>query len=132
MHQPLTRKDPMADLKIAVILGSTREGRNGEAVAKWVLNAASTRSAADYELVDLRDYPLPLFDEPMSPAYAPSTNPAVVRFADKIAEFDGYVFVTPEYNHSISGVLKNAIDYLYKEWNDKAAAFVSYGAFNGA
>jgi NAD(P)H-dependent FMN reductase len=122
----------MADLKIAVILGSTREGRNGEAVAKWVVDAAAGRSAADYELVDLRDYPLPMFNEPMSPAYAPSTNPDVVKFGAKIAEFDGYVFVTPEYNHSISGVLKNAIDYLYKEWNDKAAAFVSYGAFNGA
>jgi len=122
----------MADLKIAIILGSTREGRNGEAVAKWVLDAAANRAAADYELVDLRDYPLPMFNEPISPAYAPSTNPDVVKFAEKINEFDGYVFVTPEYNHSISGVLKNAIDYLYKEWNDKAAAFVSYGAFNGA
>lgn len=122
----------MTDLKIAVILGSTREGRNGGAVADWVMERAVARDAADYELVDLRDYPLPLFDEPISPAYKASDRPEVKAWSSKIAEFDAYVFITPEYNHSFSGVLKNALDYVYAEFNNKAAAFVSYGAFLGA
>lgn len=122
----------MADLKIAVILGSTREGRNGAAVADWVLAKAAGREAADYELLDLRDHPLPFFDAPVSPAYMPPTNPDVQAFAAKIAEYDGYVFVTPEYNHSFSAVLKNALDSIYHEFNNKAAAFVSYGSFKGA
>jgi NAD(P)H-dependent FMN reductase len=122
----------MADLKIAVILGSTREPRNGAAVADWVVEKAAGREAADYELVDLRDYPMPFFDAPASPAYVPPTNPEVQRFAAKIAEFDGYVFVTPEYNHSFSAVLKNALDSIYHEFNNKAAAFASYGSFQGA
>ena len=131
-HQPTYRKDLMADLKIAIILGSTRPGRNGEAVAKWVLEQASSRTAADYRLVDLADFPLPHFDEPMSPAYGPSTKDDVQIWAETIAAYDGFVFVTPEYNHSTSAVLKNAIDYLYAEWNNKAAAFVSYGSVGGA
>jgi NAD(P)H-dependent FMN reductase len=122
----------MADLKIAVILGSTREGRNGAAVADWVLQKGAERTGADYELVDLRDYPLPFFEAPASPAYVPPTDPAVQRWAAKVAEFDGYVFVTPEYNHSFSAVLKNALDSIYTEFNNKAAAFASYGAFQGA
>ena len=122
----------MADLKIAVLLGSTREGRNGAAVADWVVEHAAGRGAADYELVDLRDHPLPFFEAPVSPAYVPSTDPAVRAFGARIAEFDGYVFVTPEYNHSFSAVLKNAIDSIYSEFNNKAAAFVSYGSFQGA
>ena len=122
----------MADLKIAVILGSTRQNRNGEAVAKWVLDKAAARSAADYELVDLRDYPMPMFDAPASPAYVPPTDPTVQKWAAKIAEFDGYVFITPEYNHSFSAVLKNALDSIYHEFNNKAAAFASYGSFQGA
>jgi NAD(P)H-dependent FMN reductase len=122
----------MADLKIAVILGSTREGRNGAAVADWVLQQAATRTGADYELVDLRDYPMPFFEAAVSPAYMAPTDPSVLRWAAKVAEFDGYVFVTPEYNHSFSAVLKNALDSIYTEFNNKAAAFVSYGAFQGA
>jgi NAD(P)H-dependent FMN reductase len=122
----------MADLKIAVILGSTREPRNGAAVANWVIEKAAGREAADYELVDLRDYPMPFFDAPASPAYVPPTNPVVQRFAAKIATFDGYIFVTPEYNHSFSAVLKNALDSIYHEFNNKAAAFASYGSFQGA
>jgi NAD(P)H-dependent FMN reductase len=122
----------MADLKIAVILGSTREPRNGAAVANWVLEKAAGRPAADYELVDLRDYPMPFFNAPVSPAYVPPTDPDVVKFAQKIAEFDGYIFVTPEYNHSFSAVLKNALDSIYHEFNNKAAAFASYGAYQGA
>ena len=116
---------------IAIILGSTRPGRNGEAVAKWVLEKAATRSDATYELVDLADYPLPHLDEAMPPAYGQYANDHTKKWAAKIDQFDGYIFVTPEYNHSTSGVLKNAIDYLYSEWNNKAAGFVSYGSVGG-
>ncbi|MFF5291957.1 NADPH-dependent FMN reductase [Paractinoplanes globisporus] len=123
----------MPNLTIAVILGSTRPGRNGKAVADWVLAQAAGRDGADYELIDLLDYPLPHFDEPMSPrAGLEPAGDHTKAWASKIAEYDGFVFVTPEYNHSTSGVLKNAIDYLYAEWNNKAAAFVSYGVVGGA
>lgn len=117
--------------KIAIILGSTRPGRNGEAVAKWVLERSAARSNATYELVDLADYPLPHLDEAMPPSYGQYANDHTKEWAAKIDEFDGYIFVTPEYNHSTSGVLKNAIDYLYNEWNNKAAGFVSYGSVGG-
>ena len=99
--------------KIAIILGSTRPGRNGEAVAKWVLDIAKQRSDAEYELVDIAEYKLPHLDEPMPPAMGQYSQPHTKAWAEKIASFDGFVFVTPEYNHSTSGVLKNAIDYLY-------------------
>ncbi|WP_210478867.1 NADPH-dependent FMN reductase [Naasia sp. SYSU D00948] len=122
----------MPDLKIAVILGSTRPGRNGEAVARWVLEQAATRTEATYELVDLADFPLPHLDEGMPPSMAQYANAHTKAWSDRIAGFDGYIFVTPEYNHSTSGVLKNAIDYLYTEWNNKAAAFVAYGSVGGA
>ena len=118
--------------KIAVILGSTRPGRNGEAVAKWVVEQSAARTAATYELVDLKDFPLPHLDEAVPPSMGQYANDHTKRWAAKIAEFDGYVFVTPEYNHSTSGVLKNAIDYLFAEWNNKAAGFVSYGSVGGA
>ncbi|MEU9330884.1 NAD(P)H-dependent oxidoreductase [Streptomyces canus] len=118
--------------RIGIILGSTRPGRNGEQVAKWVYDIASRRSDAEFELVDLRDYPLPHLDEPLPPAMGQYQNDHTKKWAEKIASFDGFVFVTPEYNHSTSGVLKNAIDYLYTEWNNKAAGFVSYGGVGGA
>jgi NAD(P)H-dependent FMN reductase len=118
--------------RIGIILGSTRPNRNGEQVAKWVYDIASRRSDAEFELVDLRDYPLPHLDEPLPPSMGHYQNEHTKQWADKIASFDGFVFVTPEYNHSTSGVLKNAIDYLYAEWNNKAAGFVSYGAVGGA
>jgi NAD(P)H-dependent FMN reductase len=118
--------------KIGIILGSTRPGRNGEAVAKWVTEIASRRDDAEFELVDLADFPLPHLDEPMSAAWGSYQNEHTKAWSAKIAEFDGFVFVTPEYNHSTSGVLKNALDYLYTEWNNKAAAFVSYGGVGGA
>jgi NAD(P)H-dependent FMN reductase len=118
--------------QIGIILGSTRPNRNGEQVAKWVLDIASRRNDATYELVDLRDYPLPHLDEPLPPSLGQYQNDHTKQWADKIASFDGFVIVTPEYNHSTSGVLKNAIDYLYAEWNNKAVGFVSYGAAGGA
>jgi NAD(P)H-dependent FMN reductase len=118
--------------RIGIILGSTRPNRNGEQVAKWVYEIASLRSDAEFELVDLRDYPLPHLDEPLPPSLGQYQNEHTRQWADKIASFDGFVFVTPEYNHSTSGVLKNAIDYLYAEWNNKAVGFVSYGGVGGA
>jgi len=118
--------------KIAIILGSTRPGRNGAAVATWVRDIASRRSDAEFELVDLADFPLPHLDEAVPPSMGVYSNDHTKAWSAKIAEFDGYAFVTPEYNHSTSGVLKNALDYLYSEWNNKAAAFVSYGSVGGA
>lgn len=122
----------MSDLKIAIILGSTRPGRNGKAVADWVLTKAKERTGADYELIDLLDYPLPHLDEAIPPSMGAYAGEHTKAWAAKIGEFDGYIFVSPEYNHSTSGVLKNAIDYLYGEWNNKAAAFVAYGGLGGA
>jgi NAD(P)H-dependent FMN reductase len=119
-------------IKVAIILGSTRPGRNGEQVAKWVLEIASNRDDAEFELVDLRDYPLPHLDEPLPASFGQYQNDHTREWADKIAAFDGFVIVTPEYNHGTSGVLKNAIDYLNTEWSNKAAGFVSYGAVGGA
>lgn len=122
----------MSGLKIAIILGSTPPGRKGEAIANWVLAQASTRTGADYELVDLADHPLPFLDEPLPPSLGRYAGEHTKAWASKIAGYDGFVFVSPEYNHSTSAVLKNAIDYLNAEWNNKAAAFVSYGALGGA
>jgi NAD(P)H-dependent FMN reductase len=122
----------MSDLKIGIILGSTRPGRNGKQVADWVLDRAGARTDAEYELIDLADYPLPHLDEAIPPAMGQYAGEHTKAWAAKIAEFDGFIFVSPEYNHSTSGVLKNAIDYLYAEWNNKAAAFVSYGSLGGA
>jgi NAD(P)H-dependent FMN reductase len=118
--------------RIGIILGSTRPNRNGEQVARWVYDIASRRDDAEFELVDLRDYPLPHLDEPLPPSMGQYQNEHTRQWADKIASFDGFVIVTPEYNHSTSGVLKNAIDYLYAEWNNKAVGFVSYGGVGGA
>lgn len=118
----------MAKLKIGVILGSTRPGRNGKAVADWVVEQAEGRFGASYELIDLLDYPLPHLDEPLPAATGQYKYDHTKQWAAKVDEYDGFVFVTPEYNHSISGVLKNAIDYLQAEWHNKAAALVGYGA----
>jgi NAD(P)H-dependent FMN reductase len=122
----------VSELKIGIILGSTRPGRNGKAVADWVVDKAQARIGADYDLIDLADHPLPHMDEPLSPMLGQYAGEHTKAWAATIAPYDGYVFVTPEYNHSTSGVLKNAIDYLYAEWNNKAAAFVSYGSVGGA
>jgi NAD(P)H-dependent FMN reductase len=118
--------------KIGIILGSTRPNRNGEQVARWALEIASGRDDAEFELVDLLDYPLPHLDEPLPPSLGQYANEHTRAWAEKIASFDGFVMVTPEYNHGTSGVLKNAIDYLYAEWNNKAVGFVSYGSVGGA
>jgi NAD(P)H-dependent FMN reductase len=124
--------NPLSELKIAIILGSTRPNRNGKAVADWVLDKAEARIDAHYDLIDLRDHPLPHIDEAMPPSLGQYAGEHTKAWAATIAPYDGYIFVTPEYNHSTSGVLKNAIDYLYAEWNNKAAAFVSYGSLGGA
>ena len=118
--------------RIGIILGSTRPNRNGEQVARWVYDLASRRGDAEFELLDLRDYPLPHLDEPLSPSFGQYQNAHTKVWASKIASFDGFVIVTAEYNHSIPGVLKNALDYLYTEWNNKAVGFVSYGGAGGA
>jgi NAD(P)H-dependent FMN reductase len=117
--------------KVGIILGSTRPGRNGEAVAKWVYEIARKRSDADYELVDLKDYALPPLDEPIPASAGKYSLDHTKAWAAKVSSLDAFVFVTPEYNHSTSGALKNAIDYLYAEWNNKAAGFVSYGSAGG-
>jgi len=122
----------MKALRIAIILGSTRPGRNGEAAAKWVHEIAKKRTDAEFELVDIKDFNLPLLDEPMPPIMGQYSKPHTKAWAAKIGSFDGYVFVTPEYNHGVPGALKNAIDFLFREWNDKAAGFVSYGGAGGA
>ncbi len=118
--------------KIAVILGSTKPGRNGEAVAKWFFELARKRTDAEFELVDVADYNLPLYDEPYPAMMQKYTKEHTKKWSQKINEFDGYIFVTAEYNHSIPGALKNAIDYLNVEWKNKAAGFVSYGSAGGS
>src|ERR1700746_3805045 len=117
--------------RIGIILGSTRPNRNGEQVAKWVYHFAAQRPDAEFELIDLADYPLPHLDEPLPPSMGQYQNAHTQEWAATIARFDGFVFVTPEYNHSTSGVLKNAIDFLYAQWNNKAMGVVSYGATGG-
>src|SRR5437773_4439355 len=118
--------------RIAIIIGSTRPGRNGEAVAKWVYGIAQKRTDAEFELVDIKDFNLPLLDEPVPPIMGQYSKPHTKAWAAKIGFFDAYVFVTPEYNHGTSGALKNAIDFLFAEWTNKAAGFVSYGGASGA
>ncbi len=114
-------------IKIAIITGSTRPTRVNKQVAQWAYEKAKERSDAAFELVDIAEYELPLLDEPLSPFFKQYTHEHTKRWSEKIEAFDGYVFVTPEYNHSTSGALKNAIDFLYHEWENKAAGFVSYG-----
>jgi NAD(P)H-dependent FMN reductase len=118
-------------LKIAIIIGSTRPGRKGEAVAKWAYEIAHRRSDAEFELVDIKDFNLPLLDEAIPPSMGQYSQPHTKKWAAKISSFDAYVFVTPEYNHATSGALKNAIDFLYGEWGNKAAGFVGYGGASG-
>jgi NAD(P)H-dependent FMN reductase len=118
-------------LKIGIIAGSTRPGRKADTVAKWVLELAQWRNDASYELIDLVDFDLPLLDEPVPPSIGQYSKPHTKKWAAKIESCDAFVFVTPEYNHGTSGALKNALDFIYKEWNNKAAGFVSYGSAGG-
>jgi NAD(P)H-dependent FMN reductase len=121
-------------MKLAVIIGATRPGRQTPKQAKWIAKGVEQIEDADVELVDLKDYPMPFFDEPVSPRYNPDRkiNPQVVKWLEKLEEFDAYVFVTPEYNHSIPGVLKNALDYVTWEIQRKPAQVVSHGSAGGA
>ena len=113
---------------IGIIIGSTRPGRRSEAVARWVHKLAGERGDATYDLVDIADFDLPHLDEKVPAAMGQNYDREhTARWAAAIASYDGYVFVTPEYNHGPSGALKNAIDFLYHEWRDKAAGFVGYG-----
>ena len=122
----------MSMLKIGIITGSTRPNRKSPDVAAWVMEIASKRSDAAYELVDIQDFELPLLDEPMPPSMGKYQKPHTQRWATQIASLDSFVFVTPEYNHGVPAALKNAIDFLFAEWNHKAAGFVSYGGAGGA
>ncbi|WP_377272990.1 NADPH-dependent FMN reductase [Peterkaempfera sp. SMS 1(5)a] len=117
--------------RIGIIVGSTRPGRNAEAVAHWVHQVAAQRADATFELVDIHDYKLPLLDEAYPPSMGQYAQPHTQAWAEKIASFDGFIIVTPEYNRSVPGALKNAIDFLYAEWNNKAVGFVSYGGTGG-
>ena len=118
-------------LNVAIIVGSTRPGRKADAVAKWVDAIAGKRGDAKYEVVDIRGYNLPLLDEPVPPLMGKYSKPHTKVWAAKIASFDAFVFVSPEYNHGTSAALKNALDFLYAEWNNKAAGFVAYGSSGG-
>ena len=123
----------MDPLKIKVIIGSTRQQRFGEQPAQWITEKAKSKGF-DVELLDLRDYPMPFFEEAISPSMAPSpyANPIVAKWTAKIAEADGFVMTVAEYNHGYTAVLKNAIDYVGKEWNKKPVAFIGYGSVGGA
>ena len=120
-------------IKIQVILGSTRRGRFGDKPAKWVFEELKKQESIEAEFIDLRDWPLPFFDEPVSPSTSNGkyTNKLAAKWAKKIGEADAYIIVTPEYNHGYPAVLKNALDYVYVQWNKKPVAFVSYGASAG-
>lgn len=124
----------MNTLSIKVIAGSTREGRFSDKAAAWIADELRKEENVSVEVLDLRDYDMPFFNEAVSPSFKtkPYEHPEVARFTNKIAEGDAYVIVTPEYNHSTSGVLKNALDWVYQEWNQKPVAFVGYGSVGGA
>jgi len=118
--------------KIGIILGSTRPTRVGEQVALWVHGVALQHEGATFELVDLREHPLPHLDEPLSPMLGQYQHAHTKAWAETIASYDGFVFVTAEYNNGLPGVLKNALDYLHAEWSNKAAGIVSYGVVGGS
>src|ERR1700722_2368722 len=119
-------------LKVAIVIGSTRPGRKAEAIAGWIYDIASQRSDAVFEIVDIKDFNLPLLDEPVPPAMGQYTHAHTKRWAAKIEQFDGFVFVTPEYNHGPFAALKHAIVFLYRGANNKSDGFVGYGGNGGA
>jgi NAD(P)H-dependent FMN reductase len=122
----------MSKPKIGIIVGSTRANRFADKPTEWIANIAKARTDLEFEVVDLRDYPMPFFEEATSPAWAPSQNEVAQRWQKKVEELDGYIFITAEYNRGPTAVLKNAIDYAYNEWNNKPAAFVGYGGVGAA
>ncbi|MCL5798115.1 MAG: NAD(P)H-dependent oxidoreductase [Patescibacteria group bacterium] len=128
----------MADndkLKIKIIIGSIRKSRFGDKAAQFIFEETKKRDDMNVEIIDLMDYPLPLFNEPISPSRITTgkyDNPVVQKWADKIGEADGYIIVTPEYNHGYPAALKNALDHVYYPWNKKAVGFVAYGSVGGA
>jgi NAD(P)H-dependent FMN reductase len=122
----------MANPKIGVVLGSIRQGRFCDKAADWFLEIARRRSDLAFERIDLRDVALPMFDEPLSPAWGPIATPAAQAWQQTVARLDGFIFVTPEYNHGPSSALKNALDYAYNDWNRKPAGFVGYGSVGAA
>lgn len=121
-------------MKIQVIIGSTRQNRVSEKPAAWIYEYAKTKAEVEVELIDLRDYALPMLDDPGVPLHMQGkyADERVQRWANKVAEADGYIIVSPEYNHGYPAVLKNAIDVLYPEWNNKPVGFMSYGTIGGA
>jgi NAD(P)H-dependent FMN reductase len=128
-----TPKGPLVSKpKIAIILSTARAARFGHKAGQWIFDIAKERSDMEFDLVDLRDHPLPFFDEIASNAWVPTQNAEGVRWQNKVGHYDGYIFVTAEYNHGVPAVLKNALDYAYPEWNKKPAAFVGYGAIGAA
>jgi NAD(P)H-dependent FMN reductase len=122
----------MTKPKIAIIISTTRPTRFGHKPAEWLLKFATSRNDLDTEIIDLRDFPLPFFEEVASNAWAPTQNPVGQTWQKRIAEYDGYIFVTAEYNRSIPAALKNALDYAYPEWNRKPAAYLGYGSVGAA
>jgi NAD(P)H-dependent FMN reductase len=123
-----------ATLKLALIIGSTRSNRFADVPARWITEGAAKRSDFTLEVLDLRDYPLPFFDQPSSPARGGGdySNPEVKRWSDRVREFDGFIATAAEYNHGPTAVLKNAFDTAYTEWNKKPIGFVGYGGVGGA
>jgi len=122
----------MSKPRIGIVISTTREGRFGDKPAAWIRDLAAARGDLDVEIVDLRDYPMPFFDEPGSPIYAPPQNEVARRWGRKVDELDGFIIVTAEYNRGQPAVLKNALDYAYREFNRKPVAFVGYGGVGGA
>lgn len=122
----------MSKPKIAVVVGSTRAARFADKPTEWIANIAKARGDFDVEVVDLRDYPMPFFDEATSSLWAPSKNEVALRWQKKVAEFDGFIVIAAEYNRGPTAVLKNALDYAYTEWNRKPVTFVGYGGVGGA
>ncbi len=122
-------------LHIKVIVGSTRPGRFSEKVLPWLHTELAKHTDLQVEVLDLKDHPLPFFDSPMSPAYVENGdygNDAINAWGKKIAEADAFIMISPEYNHGTSGILKNALDVVYREWNNKPVGFISYGSAGGA
>ncbi len=122
----------MSKTRLAVVIGSVRPNRFADHPAQWITEIARKRGDFEVELIDLKDYPMPLFNEEASPAYAPSESDVAQRWQKKMAEFDAYVFTAAEYNRGPTAVLKNALDYAYTEWNQKPVSFVGYGGVGGA